>query len=232
MKRAEEIAAAFASEDPEQRRRAVESLREPESEVDAPARYVLHALGDDDWRVRKQAIEVAIALAPSQELLSGLVAVLLPGDNVGLRNAAVEALGAYGEPAVDGIVAKLSRLDADGKKLAAEALARTALPSALGALRPLLSDLDPNVRAAAVDAIATVGSAAASEAFEILAGFLRRSDEEAFVRLSALDGINRLGSLLPWRTIEAMLQDPVLERSAFSAAGRSTHPEAWGALLG
>jgi HEAT repeat protein len=232
MKRAEEITAAFASEDPEQRRRAVESLSEAESEVDGPASYVLHALGDDDWRVRKQAIEVATALAPSHELLLGLVSVLLPGDNVGLRNAAVEALGAYGQAAVDALAGKLPALDADGRKLAAEALARTALPSAFDVLRSLLSDSDSNVRAAALDAIATVGASAASEGFEILSGFLRNSEEEAFVRLCALDGINRLGSLLPWRTIEAMLEDPVLERSALSSAGRSAHPEALAALLG
>ncbi|HTA87972.1 MAG TPA: HEAT repeat domain-containing protein [Polyangiaceae bacterium] len=231
MKRAEEISAAFSSEDPEQRRRAVESLRELGSEIEAPARYVLRALGDDDWRVRKQAIEVAIALSPSADLLAGMVLVLSPGDNVGLRNAAVEALGAYGQPAVDALVQQLPALDADGRKLAAEALARTALPSALDALKPLLSDGDPNVRAAALDAIATVGTSAVSEAFEILSSFLRSTDEEAFVRLCALDGINRLGSLLPWRTIEGMLEDPVLERSALSAAGRSAHPEALSALL-
>ncbi|HWZ92900.1 MAG TPA: HEAT repeat domain-containing protein [Polyangiaceae bacterium] len=231
MKRAEEIAAAFASEDPEQRRRAVESLRELESEFDAPARYVLRALGDDDWRVRKQAIEVAIALAPSPELLSGLVLVLRPGDNVGLRNAAVEALGAYGQPAVDALAEQLPALDADGRKLAAEALARSGLPSALDVLKALLTDPDSNVRAAALDAIATVGASAATEAFDILSGFLRNTDEEAFVRLCALDGINRLGSLLPWRTIEQMLEDPVLERSALSTAGRSAHPEALPALL-
>jgi HEAT repeat protein len=231
MRRAEEIAAAFASEDPEQRRRAVESLRELESEVEAPARYVLRALGDDDWRVRKQAIEVALALAPAPDLLSGLVQVMLPGDNVGLRNAAVEALGAYGQAAVEAIAQQLPALDADGRKLAAEALARTALPSALEVLRPLLRDADPNVRAAALDAIATVGASAAAEAFQILASFLRDSAEPAFVRLCALDGINRLGSLLPWRTIEGMLGDPVLERSALAAAGRSGHPEALPALL-
>jgi HEAT repeat protein len=231
MNKAQELEAAFASDDPESRRRAVEFLREPDLELESPARYLLRALGDSDWRVRKQAVEVVRSLAPSADLLSGLLLVLEPGDNVGLRNAAVEALGAFGEPAVEAILHKLPALDADGKKLAAEALSRTLLPSALDVLRPLLADADSNVRAAAIEAIATVGASAASDAFEILASFLKRPDEEAFVRLSALDGINRLGSLLPWRTIESMLQDPVLERSAFSAAGRSTHPEAWPALL-
>ncbi|HEY3254070.1 MAG TPA: HEAT repeat domain-containing protein [Polyangiaceae bacterium] len=240
MSRARELEAGFASDDPESRRRAVEFLRdtlrdphaeEPTLEGDAPSRYLLRALGDSDWRVRKQAIEVARSLAPSPELLSGLILALEPGDNVGLRNAAVEALGAFSEHAVHALAEKAPSLDADGKKLVAEALARTLLPSALDALRPLLIDADPNVRAAALDATATVGASSASEAFEILAGSLKRPGEEAFVRLSALDGINRLGSLLPWSTIESMLQDPVLERSAFAAAGRSAHPEALPALL-
>jgi len=240
MSRARELEAGFASDDPESRRRAVEFLRdalrdphaeEPALDAETSTKYLLRALGDGDWRVRKQAVEVARSLAPSPVLLSGLVRALESGDNVGLRNAAVEALGAFSEPAVQALSEKAPSLDADGKKLAAEALARTLLPSALDALRPLLIDEDPNVRAAALDSIASVGTSAAPEAFEILAGSLTRPFEIAFVRLSALDGINRLGSLLPWPVIEGMLQDPVLERSAFAAAGRSAHPEALPALL-
>lgn len=240
MSRARDLEAGFTSDDPESRRRAVdllrETLRDPHSEElspegDAPARYLLRALGDSDWRVRKQGVEVARSLAPSPELLRYLVVALEPGDNVGLRNAAVEALGAFSEHAVQALADKTPSLDADGKKLAAEALARTLHPSALDALRPLLLDDDSNVRAAALEAIATVGTGAAAEAFEILAASLKRPAEVAFVRLSALDGINRLGSLLPWSTIEGMLHDPVLERSALAAAGRSAHPEALPALL-
>jgi HEAT repeat protein len=225
MSRARELEAGFASDDPETRRRAVdflrETLRDPHDEElalegDGPTRYLLRALGDSDWRVRKQAIEVVRSLAPAPELLRCLILALEPGDNVGLRNAAVEALGAFSEHAVQALAEKTPSLDADGKKLVAEALARTLHPSALDALRPLLIDDDSNVRAAALDAIATVGTSFAAE---------------AFVRLSALDGINRLGSLLPWPIIEGMLHDPVLERSALAAAGRSAHPEALPALL-
>jgi len=231
MKPGDELLHAFASDDSEQRRRAVESLPALASQIEAPARFILLGLGDADWRVRKQAVEVAVAFAPSPDVLAGLVSVLLPGDNVGLRNATVEALGAYGQSAVEAIAQKLSQLDADGKKLAAEALARTALPTALDVLRPLLTDSDPNVRAAVLDAIAAIGVSAPGEAFEILSAFLKKPAEEAFVRLCALDGINRLGSLLPWPIIERMLEDPVLERSALAAAGRSAQPEALGALL-
>lgn len=240
MKGAGELEAAFAADDPESRRRAVEvlgdALRDPHG--DAPeatgsvqARYLLRALGDDDWRVRKQSVEVLRSLAPSRELLAQLVPCFEPGDNVGLRNAAVEAVGAFGEAAVAALSERMPRLDADGRKLAIEALSRTQLPSALDALRPLLADDDSNVRAAAIEAIANVGAPAAADAFELLADFLLRSEEEAFVRLAALDGINRLGSPLPWSIVAPLLHDPVLERSALTAAGRSTQPAALPALL-
>ena len=240
MTRARELEAAFESDDPESRRRAIEVLgdalrdphsEEPTAETESKSRYLLRALGDGDWRVRKQSIEVVRSLAPAQDLLTGLVRAFEPGDNVGLRNAAVEAIGAFGEAAVSALSERLPALDTDGKKLAVEALARTLLPSAFAPLKSLLQDADSNVRAAAIEALATVGATAERDAFEILASFLERPDEEAFVRLSALDSINRLGSLLPWPTIEAMLHDPVLERSAFAAAGRSAEPRALPALL-
>lgn len=240
MTGAPDLEAAFTADDPESRRRAVEvlgdALRDPHSEAPASsegnqARYLLRALGDDDWRVRKQSVEVLRSLAPSSDLLARLVLCFEPGDNVGLRNAAVEALGAFGEAAVRVLSEKLPKLDADGKKLAIEALSRTLLPSALEAIRPLLADVDSNVRAAAIEAIACVGATAAAEAVDILTGFLMRPGEEAFVRLAALDAINRLGALLPWSTIEPLLHDPVLERSALTAAGRSAQPGALPALL-
>ncbi|HEY2408752.1 MAG TPA: HEAT repeat domain-containing protein [Polyangiaceae bacterium] len=218
---------ALGSSDPEERRQAVSELAGRDSER-RPAQ-LLAALGDEDWRVRKQAIEVAKALPSSPELLAALVRAFEPGDNVGLRNAAVEALAAFGTDAVDAIATRITSLDADGKKLAAEALARTESPVALEVLRPLSAESDPNVQAAAIDAIAAVGGASAGEAVHILRRFL--DSEQAFVRLSALDAINRLGARLSWPVLERLLDDPVLERSALTAAGRAAHAEALPTLL-
>ena len=59
---------------------------EPTLDGDGPARYLLRALGDSDWRVRKQAIEVARSLAPSPELLRSLILALeLRARRVGTR---------------------------------------------------------------------------------------------------------------------------------------------------
>src|SRR5690606_4507847 len=98
--------------------------------------------------------------------------------------------------AVEALSLRMNGLDADGKKLAAEALARTGQPTALLVLSPLLRDPDPNVRAAGLEAVAGVGVAGAKEAVPLLMSCLQ--DTDPFLRLAALDGINQLGAVLPF----------------------------------
>lgn len=205
------------SADPEERRRAAAELVDHGS--DGAVRLLLKALGDEDWRVRKEATAVATARAPSPAVLSGLVDALGPGENVGLRNAAVEALAAYGKNAVHALSRGLGSLDADGRKLAAEALGGSGHSSALVVLKTMLDDPDVNVRAAATEAVARIGTTCLDDAVALLQRCLHADD--SFQRLTALDGLNRLGVVLGWERIEPMLDDPVLEHSAWLAAGRS-----------
>ncbi|HMJ12234.1 MAG TPA: HEAT repeat domain-containing protein, partial [Polyangiaceae bacterium] len=216
------IEAALRSADPEDRRQAAARLGELAGEALVP--LLMRALGDEDWRVRKEATSVAVALAPSGDVLRGLVDALLPGENVGLRNAAVEALAGYGAPAVDLLSGMLPSLDADGRKLAVEALGRTGVPAALMALRPLLGDQDPNVRAATVESIAALGTTGLDTAIPLLEQCLDAEDQ--LVRLAALDGLNGLGVVLRWDRLRRLLGDPVLQRAALLAAGRSGHADA------
>jgi HEAT repeat protein len=217
MSRVDELRARLSSGDPEERRRATSELGHAGLEL--PAALVIQALSDDDWRVRKEAVLVALALAPHPLLLERLVATLSEPGNVGLRNAAVEALGGYGDDAVESLRAMLPRLDADGRKLAVEALGRSGRGSALALLTALLDDMDPNVRVAAVEAIAALGAAGVSEVTSLLEACLFARD--ALTGLAALEGLNALGSVLPWNTIERCLQDPTRRRPALLAAGRS-----------
>jgi HEAT repeat protein len=210
------IFAALDSTDPEERRRAVARLAF--EDADASVDLILRALGDPDWRVRKEAVRVAVAAAPAPRLLTALVEALGPGDNVGLRNAAVEAIAGFGVDAVEALAGAVTSLDADGKKLAAEALARTGQPAALLELRPLLRESDPNVRVAALEAVAGVGAAGAKEAVSLLTSCL--SDPDPFLRLAALDGLNELGAVLPLDRILTLAQEPILERAALVAAGQ------------
>jgi HEAT repeat protein len=222
------VLSGLHSSDPEERRRAVSLLKT--AQEGERVQLLMAALGDRDWRVRKEAIGVAAALAPAPDVLVGLLHALRPGENVGLRNATVEALGSFGADAVPALAETLPTLDADGRKLAVEALALSGQPAALAVLRELLGDTDPNVRAAAIEAVSVVGSTSGNEALRILDSCLDAPD--SFLKLAALDGLNRLGMILPWRRIAQLLEDPVLERSLLRALGRAAHPHAAPLLIG
>jgi HEAT repeat protein len=208
---------ALTSDDPEERRRAARALIDVEPVLAAAGLVTL--LGDEDWRVRKEAVAVVQGLAPEPNLLAVLVNALGPSDNVGLRNAAVEALGAFGSGAVDAVAVALRGLDADGRKLAAEALARTGQATALPVLRGLLRDPEPNVCVAAVEAIAGLGIDGALEVVPALLGCLDAPDE--FTRLAALDGLRALGVHLPWERLQRLKDEKVLEQAVLASIGRT-----------
>jgi HEAT repeat protein len=217
-----EIERQLASPDPETRRRGAARLAS--ESVDDPVPLLMLALGDDDWRVRKEATAAAVASTAPSDIVRALVTALEPGDNVGLRNAAVEALAGLGAPAVEALTQNVAALDADGRKLAAEALAQSGQSAALEPLKTLLEDPDPNVRIAAVEAIAVIGSACVEDAVPLLECCLGSDDR--LVRLAALDGLNRMDVPVPWELVERLLTDPFLARPALLAAGRSAHPHA------
>jgi HEAT repeat protein len=217
-----EIEAALGSSDPEERRVGAAQLAR--AKADVVAQLLTRALGDEDWRVRKEAAAAAAAQSPSPEVLTSLLDALRPGQNVGLRNAAVEALAAYGMPAIEALSIAVRGLDADGRKLAVEALGRSGRAQALIVLRDLVRDPDANVRSAAVEAVAMIGNVCLDDATPILEQAL--ASEDTYQRLAALEGLNRLGVPLDWEQIEPLLRDPVLERSALLAGGRGGHPEA------
>jgi HEAT repeat protein len=216
------IERALDSPDPEIRRRAVSHI----AELGTPQAVdlVIRALGDEDWRVRKEASQVALVLGPGQPLLDRLVAVFQPGDNVGLRNAAVETLAAFGGRAVRAVVAALPSLDADGRKLATEVLGRAQDASAVPVLDGLSYDPDPNVRMGAVEGIGNLGDLAIDAASSILLRVL--SGRVLQERLAALDGLNRLGVVVPWEHLAPLTGDPILRRSVLAAAPRSGSAEA------
>jgi HEAT repeat protein len=143
---------------------------------------------------------------------------------VGLRNAAVEALGGFGSSAVDALRAAIPALDADGRKLAAEALSRSGDAAALGVLQMLLEDTDPNVRAAAIEAITGVGAGDLDRAASLLERCLVSGD--ALTALGALEGLNRLGVAVGWPMLRPHIGNPALREALLMAAGLSGHPDA------
>jgi HEAT repeat protein len=219
----------FQQAEPEARRVAVQQIAKVEGQ--AATELLLRALSDDDWRVRKEGAAVAPSLEPRSEIVAAVVAALDDRVNIGLRNAAVEALVAIGPDAVGAAVQALGDLDPDGRKLAIEVLG--GIPDLRGAqaLSRALSDEDANVRAAAAEALggaAMAGEEARDLATRALAAVLASSD--TFVKIAALDALGRLEARLPWKVFEPYARDPILRRYAIAGASGSRDPEAVAAL--
>ncbi|HEY2518020.1 MAG TPA: HEAT repeat domain-containing protein [Polyangiaceae bacterium] len=223
------IAKMLADAEPETRRLAAQQIANIRGFEAAP--LLLRALGDEDWRVRKEATLVAPSIDPRGSLLAALRSALDDKVNVGLRNAAVEAMIAIGPDALAPAIEALAALDEDGRKLAVEVLA--GLPDLRGtvALAKALGDPDPNVRVAAAEALGRAG-AAGDEARDLAIDSLVKllSIEETLLKLAVLDALTQLGAKLSWRTVEPFAHDPILKRYALAAAASSREVDAIRAL--
>lgn len=207
----------LASVDSEDRRRGVALLEGATS--GERAQILVSAMADTDWRVRKEAVRVAIALVPASDVLAQLLLPFTESEHVGQRNAVVEALALYGANAVRALELKLPSFDADARKLAAEVLGRSRERSALGALAGLCGDPDKNVQLAAIEAIAWLGAVDQEAALSLLQTVLSR--EDPLFCLAALSGMGQLGIAPPFELLQGLLADPLLRSTVVASLGRT-----------
>jgi HEAT repeat protein len=226
---ANDVRERLSDSEPEVRRRATQDiarLAAPES-----CDLLLVALGDEDWRVRKEAASVAARIEPRTAVVFALARALDEHDNVGLRNAAVEAMSLIGPDAVPGAIDALERLDPDGRKLAVEVLAAAPTLAGMRALSRGLRDDDANVVMAAAEGLGRAhlaGEEARDLAVRALTSVL--GSAATSVCLSALEALRALDADVPWERLEPLFGDPLLRRSAIAAAAGTRTPRAIRAL--
>ena len=225
-----ELTTVLDQDEPEQRRIALQQLVSLRGE--GVVELFVRSLGDDDWRVRKEAVSLTPRVEPKDRLLRLLSVALQNNENIGLRNAAVEALVSLGPDAVPIALGALETFDADGRKLAVEVLA--GVPDARGVTRLVsaLADTDANVRIAAGEALGRAGLAsepARREASAALASCLDTPD--VHLVLAALESLVRLDARIPYARILPLSRHPLLRRVAISAAAHSREEPALGVLV-
>ncbi len=204
---------------PEVRRRAVMSLEQalgPEADE-----LIIEALGDEDWRVRKEAVSLAAVSARRGDLLDSLVQSMLQEENVGQRNAAAEALASAGRPAVDAILGAMSRFDESGRKIACEVLGASDDPRAVDALAGILDDDDTNVRMCAAEWLGEIGG---RKAVDALLPCLASTDK--LLVLAALQSLNTIGENIEWASLEPLAGESLYGDELLLALGRSGAPQA------
>ncbi|MCA9603350.1 MAG: HEAT repeat domain-containing protein, partial [Myxococcales bacterium] len=139
----------------ETRRREVSALRGvPGAEV---VEKLVEALGDVDWRVRKEAVQVGAAHPERISLIPRLVDLVANTDNVGQRNASLELFGLLGEVALEALVDSMNHVPANSRKFVVAAIGEAGRHEDVLVLERMLTDDDPNVAAAALEAIGRIG---------------------------------------------------------------------------
>ncbi|QOX79183.1 HEAT repeat domain-containing protein [Trichlorobacter lovleyi] len=204
-----------ADHDEEVRYRAVQEQRHLPLRK---SRAVLFAaLGDESWRVRKQAVEVVLAARPDQDDIHQLIDLLRDEENAGLRNATAELLVRCGVRVVPILLDYLNDADHDLRKLVVDALGALGGEEALAGLTRALSDPDSNVAAAAAEGLGVAGNA------ESVPELLRHLEhnQEPFFRFNALAALGRIGVAGPLPAVVKQLagQD-LLRRAVFECLGK------------
>ncbi len=184
----ERLREALADADPEVRRRAIMHAAQETSPSAGP--LLLSALGDEDWRVRKEAVQVVHLRAVEFGLIEELVQGICQGENVGLRNAALDVLEALGPSAAPALIAALPGVPEHARKFVVEALGESGGAHVVQELAKAAASEDPNEAGEAIEALARIGG---PEAERVMRSRLTASDP--FLRMAALDALNRVHAI-------------------------------------
>ena len=175
------------------------------------------ALGDESWRVRKEAVEVLLAARPGQDEINQLIQLLRDEDNAGLRNSTAEVLAGLGRQVVPFLLAYREDPDHDLRKLVVDTLGVVGGDEAIKGLTASLYDTDMNVAAAAAEGLGAVGtSEVVPELLRILE--LESGDFLNFNILAALATIGVPGALPP--VIKKLAGHDMLQRAVLDCIGQ------------
>ena len=159
--------------------RAIEALAEVGDE--RAIEVFIQALGDDDPDIARAASEAMVKRDP--DYAADQLARALASPDRRIAETAAAALIRLGDNAVEALVANLSSLSAQARRLSVESLGAIGNPTSASALLPMLdSDPSPAVRAAVVEAICRLNCEHAEDRLRQLA--LR--DPDWFVRARTL----------------------------------------------
>lgn len=223
MKR-DDIEQALHSADPDVRRHAVHTLSlRP---AGTPLAQILNALGDIDWRVRREAISLAAASGQKDQLIDALLVRVLETNNIGLRNASIEVLGLIGQGAVAKFVVACEAANAGARKFLIEAMGKTRDPQMVDHLQALLRGSNTNAAAAAVEALVCIGGARSERLLEE-----QLAAPDLFLRISIVEGLTRLGTKVPWKDLGPAVEDAIVRRISAELLGRTGDPQALEFLL-
>jgi len=214
VSRKEQIIQALKSADEEKRLQGLRALAEdhPEQSMD----LIFHALGDESWRVRKEAVGLFMHLPLECKEVAAIIELLYAEDNAGLRNAAVEILTRMGRGVVAALVEHSDCSDHDVRKFIVDVLGDIADPAAVPVMIQRLEDEDSNVRAAAAE---NLGKMKAHEAVPALLEAMRLPD--LLLQFTILDALSRIAAPVEFSNLSPYKDEKLLRKAMIDCLGKT-----------
>lgn len=173
------------------------------------------AFGDQDWRVRKEAVRIFLSLPGIQQFTPEIAELLHDPENAGLRNSSIEILVRLGPLAVSDLTAKITCPDPEVRKFVIDILGEIGVAGCEEGILNALSDEDTNVRYAAVE---TLGKLAVAEAVAPLLDLM--DDADTGLRFTILEALALIGKGVSIDRLSCFLDDRVLRKALLDCFGR------------
>ncbi|MDA8429491.1 MAG: HEAT repeat domain-containing protein [Geobacteraceae bacterium] len=221
-----DIQSALQSHDEEVRRKAIQDLKG--MPLQKTCTLLLTSMGDESWRVRKEAVEVFVSSDPDERTIDGLLELLRSEDNAGLRNSAAEAVTRLGERATASLIRLVRDSDADVRKFVIDVMGSISAAVFIPPLLSALQDADVNVAAAAAEHLGNLGDAGVVE--ELIRAIVRNTSD--FFRFSALAAIGKLAVPAPVPDeIKQLARQTLLRKAVYECLGSIADESAVALLL-
>jgi len=208
----EDLQKKLGSDDEEERRSAVRALAV--FPFDNVRELAFAALGDESWRVRKEAVDLILSFSRGGELAEELISLLSVQGNAGLRNSVVEVLQTIGAPVLPQLVENLRHDDPGVRKFIVDIMGGIGDATAVTDLTAVLADEDPNVAAAAAESLGLIGDVKALP--HLLTALAR---DEFLIRYAVLQALAKIGRPVPLDLITPLADNLLLKKAVFECIG-------------
>ena len=222
----QEIQYALRSDDEEIRRSAIKSLKN--FSLNDSLGIVITAMGDESWRVRKEAVDIFLCSSPDDNSIEKLLDLLGSEDNAGLRNSAAEAVIRLGSVAAHPLIKRVSDANADVRKFIIDVMGAIGDPIFVQPLLDSLDDPDANVASAAAEHLGSLGD---SRVTSDLVRAIVAHDSVLF-RFSALEALGKLTppASVPEEILKLADQE-ILRKAVFDCLGHISDASSLALLL-
>ncbi len=210
----QDLHTALKSPREEDRHDALRALRS--LDLKESGAFLFYAMGDESWRVRKEAVDVFVSSAPDDSQIDMLLELLRTWDNAGLRNSAAEAAVRLGTKATSSLIHMVHDPDSDVRKFVIDVMGAIGTNDFVPTLLDALADPDVNVAAAAAEHLGSIGCTSAVP--RLIAAIVE--NEAPFFRFNALAALGKLAAPAPVpEAITRLAGQDILRKAVYECLG-------------